>query len=292
MHLKVKAWSPYGDTGYAVAWSGNTASVFAWDQDSLSERINELGYDPGTCDIVPEVFLREPQEDGVRLVSSNVGIEAQFWSQGILKSTRWWPSAPPPHDWSLFIRSSGASTATEAPAIQSPDWLDFPWNSSNISSDFLTQAIRNRKFVVTACTLMLAPCAFLAAEWASYSAMTARLSNTIAALEQQSVPVRLDRTNALTSLEATEDLASLTPYPHQIEIFSRAHSLLQGYPITLANWDYDEGALEFGILSDTDIDARVFITAFEDDSLFSSVSASTVGRRLVMRMNVDGKQDP
>jgi hypothetical protein len=83
-----------------------------------------------------------------------------------------------------------------------------------------------------------------------------------------------------------EDYMALARFPHQVEIVSAAHAILKDHNITLSNWDYDDGVLEFGMTSEQDMDARIFISAFEDSAMFYQVSASTRGDRLLMRMNV------
>ncbi|MEQ9445264.1 MAG: hypothetical protein RJS98_06840, partial [Rhodospirillaceae bacterium] len=68
LSLKVEAWSPFDDTGYAVAWSGNVACVFAWDKKQVQSQIREFGYDPIKCKVIPEAFIRHNISDGLRLV--------------------------------------------------------------------------------------------------------------------------------------------------------------------------------------------------------------------------------
>lgn len=287
LKLKVDAWSPFSNTDYVAAWSNNKASVFAWDADDLSNRVLKHGYDINSCDIVPEAFLRRPHTDGIRLIDSIDGIEAQVWNNGFLETTRWWAAEPPKQEWSLFLRSAGMPSSTSTPAVEAPDWMDFPWNNAALSNNMFSQALRNDRFVAFVCILLLAPCVFFSFEALSYSVLAARNGQSIKQIEEDTRPIRLDRTRALTALDTVEDLISLNPYPHQIEILARAHNLLRPHTITLANWDYDEGALEFGILSDSDMDPRVFITAFEEDPMFSEVSASTSGQRLVLRMSIE-----
>lgn len=286
LELKIDGWSPFDNTGYAVAWSDNEASVFIWDQDALITRIQEAGYEPRICEVVPEAFMRRPIQDGVRLVKSFDGLEAQAWNEGVIKSTRWWADMPPKHEWSLFTRAAGVSKTLDAATIEEPDWLEVPWNETALSGNIFTQAVRNDRLVVAGSAFLLFPCIFFALQWFTYTVMAASNTQTIAAVEAESRPLRADRSRALSALESAEDLVSLNPYPHQIEVLSRAHNILQPFTVTLANWDYDEGALEFGILSDGDMDARLLISAFEEDPLFSSVSSGTVGQRLVMRMDV------
>lgn len=286
LQLKIDAWSPFKSTAYAVAWSKNSASVYAWDSETLTEHIKELGHDPSACDVLPETFIRQPHTHGLRLVKCVDGFEAQTWTEGFLESTRWWANEPPPHEWSLFSRTAGILSSSNAPVAQDPDWLLFPWNGEAVGNNIRLQFLKNDRFIAAGCAILLAPCVYFTAEWATFSVMTARTATTIETIEEETRSVREDRSRALSALETAEDLVSLDPFPRQIEIVSRAHHLLSPHTVTLANWDYDEGILEFGVLSDTDIDSRVFITAFENDPMFSDVGASTVGQRLVLRMNV------
>lgn len=287
LQLKIDAWSPFNSTAYAVAWSRNSASVYAWDSETITERIKELGHDPSACEVLPESFMRQPHTHGIRLVKCMNGFEAQSWTEGFLESTRWWADRPAPHEWSLFSRTAGILPGSDVPVAQEPDWLLFPWNSETVGNNIRFQFLKNDRFIAAGCAILLAPCVYLAAQWATFSVMTSRAAQTIEAIEEETRSVREDRSRALSALETAEDLVSLDPFPRQIEIVSRAHHLLSPHTVTLASWDYDEGILEFGLLSETDIDSRVFITAFENDAMFSGVSASTVGQRLVLRMNVN-----
>ena len=286
LQLKISAWSPFQNTQVAVAWSGNVASVFAWEKTTLEERMRSHGYDPNNCEVVPEAFMRNPGDDGIRLVSCNDGVEAQVWSQGFLTMSRWWPSIPPAREWALFARTTGTDADTAIPDIKEPSWREYPWNENQNSSAVFANALKNHGLVLTTITVLLAPCFYFAAAWMSYSAMVLAVERDIASVEEESRAIRIERADALSALETAEDLLSLHRYPHQLEILSKAHSLLRQHPVTLTNWDYDDGLLEFGLESDSDMDARVFILAFEEDPLFSSVSAATRGNRLVMRMDI------
>ena len=286
LQLKISAWSPFEDTRFSVIWSENVASVFAWDGDALDQRITENGYDPAVCEVVPEALIRRPGQDGLRLVSCVDGIEAQVWASGFLTASRWWPSVPPLNEWSLFARTTGAGVSTDLPALTEPDWLDSPWHWNQTSATLVTQVLRNEHLVAASIAVLLAPYVYFGAEWASYSIMSVGVGREIKAVEEESAAIRLQRAQALSALEMAEDLISLRRYPHQLEVLSKTHALLSPHSVTLSSWDYDDGLLEFGLESDEDIDTRVFISAFEEDPLFSSVSAGTRGSRIVMSMNL------
>ncbi|MDG2243288.1 MAG: hypothetical protein P8L66_07305 [Rhodospirillaceae bacterium] len=286
LKLKIGAWSPFSDTRFSVTWSGNVASVFAWDGEALDRRIADKGYNPTDCEIVPEAYIRQPGKNGIRLVSCNEGIEAQVWADGFLSTSRWWADVPSQTEWSLFVRTTGASVNLAPPAVVEPIWLENPWHISQTGGTLVNQIIRNEHLLAASVAILIAPCIYFASEWASYSTMRVVTTREISVVEDESRATRSQRAQALSALETTEDLFSLQRYPHQIQIMSKTHSLLQGHSVTLSSWDYDDGMLEFGLESEQDIDTRVFITAFESDPLFSSVSAGTRGNRIVMRMNI------
>ena len=289
LDLKISAWSPYQETGYAVQWSGHKASVYAWDAAMLRERLAEHGYKLADVDIVPPAFLQEPRSAGIRLIEVPDGYEGQVWQSGHLQITRWWKALPTAQEWSLFQRGAGQFGDDSDSGTVSPHklaWLERPWTSSNTSADFLSQVIANRNAMawVTAATLI--PCVFLIAQWLTYYVYNQAVNRSIASIEQTSLQVRQQRSEALFALSSVEDFQSLRRFPDQIEIVSAAHSIIRQFPVTLSNWDYDEGELEFGLESDENMDARVFITAFENAAMFSQVSASTRGERILLRMIV------
>lgn len=294
LDLKVQAWAPFASPGYAVMWRENQASVIAWDQISIERRMTEHGYSPTQCEVIPEVFMRQPINDGVRLIEVNDGIEAQAWKGGFLSMTRWWHNLPDQGEWSLFARSIGpqqGDTGYARPDMSHAEWLETPWNSTLRNKNLFSQIIVNREFVTALATILIAPCLYFSTEWVAFSLLNSSMESETTELELGSKSVRNERRRAIESLEYAESLASLSTYPRQIEIISRAHTLLQPFDIQISGWDYDEGILEFGLKSENAMNATLYIPPFEEDPMFSRVSASTRGQRLVMRMDVTRNKD-
>jgi hypothetical protein len=286
LKIKINSWSPFNNTDYSVVWFNNSASVFAWDHDLLSKRITDLGYNPTEFEVLPEAFLRSPAKNGVRLVACNDGIEAQVWTDGFLKASRWWQSRPLSHEWSLFARTSGAGSNFTIPDVVEPEWLEIPWNTSRTNGYFFGQILRHEPFMAACIAILMAPCLYFSSEFLTYSMRAWTIQQEINTIEVESQTIRTERVRALNALETAEDLVALRRHPHQIEIISRAHNLLRQFDVTLINWDYDEGVLEFALESESDMDARQFISEFENDALFSSVSAGTRNANVIMRMKV------
>lgn len=51
--------------------------------------------------------LLEQAGQGLRLLARGAGSEAQYWADGELRLTRWWPASPAAQDWALFVRAAG-----------------------------------------------------------------------------------------------------------------------------------------------------------------------------------------
>ena len=278
-----------------MTWIGNEASVFAWDRNALNERISSHGFDPNNCEVIPEILLRQPHRDGVRLCDTADGIEGQVWVDGIPSVARWWKGLPSRNEWTLFLRNAGLPISNETlslPTVTKPEWLDFPWNESRVQKRLFSQVLANHELVAFIAALLIAPCFFFSGEWLTYSILSANTSDQVRNIENEGQSLRMERSRALDYLDISEDLISLRQFPHQIEIISRTHSLLSGHEVEISGWDYDEGILEFGLVSESDMDATVYIPIFEGDEMFSRVSATTRGARLVMRMNVVATTDP
>jgi len=289
LHLKISAWSPFQDTGYSVQWSGNQASVYAWDSAAINERVAALGYRISDIEVVPAAFMQRPENTGIRLTATTDGFEGQVWRNGLLAITRWWGTQPTPQEWALFQRSAGqisGELSANTLEAKSMDWLERPWTAANVGGDLLAQFFSNKKAVVWAGTAALIPCVFLLAQWFTFTLADQAVQRSILTVEETGQQIRQQRSAALSALETVEDYLSLKRYPSQIEIVSAAHDIIRNFPVTLSNWDYDSGELQFGLESDEELDAREFITAFENTAMFSEVSASTRGERLLLRMTV------
>jgi hypothetical protein len=177
------------------------------------------------------------------------------------------------------------------PDVSEPAWLDKAWHENPTSGDLISYVINYQPARTFATVLLILPVTFFLAQTTTYKVQNWVISKEIAAIEGTSQSIRASRLDALIALETAEDISSLDKYPHQIEVLSRAHNLLYEHGVTLLSWEYDSGDLEFGLDLSSDLDPRIFIKAFEDDDLFSNVSASTRGQTLIVRMKISSSTE-
>lgn len=123
------AWAPFDQAEYRVVWQGDAVLAVAWDRVAVGSLLAAAEMSSSTP-LWPETFLREPPaKDGLRVVESLEGVEAQFWRGGTLAATRWWPRLPDALDAQTWLHSLGAE-ATAATALPGPvaaAWRHRPW---------------------------------------------------------------------------------------------------------------------------------------------------------------------
>lgn len=290
LDLQVRKSFPFKDPAYAAFWKGADASVYAWDETLVQAAQDEAGIARNT-QVVPETLIRARGTNGLRLVTALEGFEGQHWIDGFLKTSRWWPTIPSGLEWSNFIRSLGINltSADTTPTPLDLPFLDRPWTESTFSLDDWASILQSRRGMAIAATLAVCPFVFLGGTIAVVSVAESRTRGEIATLDKANQTIRKDRADAYTNLTAIEDFMRLNEYPAQAEVLATAVSLLGSIGSSrIVSWSFDRGNLELIARSEIALDPTAYITLFERDPLFETVSGTFVGpeRDLQLRMIV------
>ncbi|MCC6912276.1 MAG: hypothetical protein IT566_01130 [Rhodospirillaceae bacterium] len=295
--LMVRKWAPFPAPQFAAQWVGNRACVYAWDADMVAAAIAEAGESAQRCTVWPETFFRAPMEDGIRLAQMSDGVEGQVWKGGLLAATRWWPQAPAPRDWAIFLRSAGVDLTQAplgSPAVTESELLELPWTVSSAPVTDLFSLLQNERAAAIAAAVVAAPFLYYLAQAAVLLVGTMRVESSIAELTAANQSIRADRAAAFTNLENIETYLGLENIPSQFETMNVASALLSDSKVKIDEWNFDAGTLQLVIQADRPLEAPFFIEMFEKDEHFSNVSG-TVGnqqRELRLSMQVDPKQWP
>jgi hypothetical protein len=290
LRLQVRRWAPFPSAKYVAQWSGNRASVLAWDEAKAKEAMVAAGVNPRRCVVYPEVFFRSPLENGARLIQAIEGVEGQVWRDGFLTSSRWWPQKPNPSDWGMFLRAAAQPLVSgngEAPEPERLALLDTPWNRQDGYLGIPWWLLEDTRYAAAAAVLLIAPFVYIGAEYATLAVANARVRTTLEVVSAETQSIRTQRNEALTNLDEIESYLGLEIYPSQYEILSTSLGLLESLAVKISEWSYDVGSLSFTLRANREIDATGIITAFERNGAFTNVSATRIGQEGLLRVRMD-----
>ncbi|TAK99891.1 MAG: hypothetical protein EPO08_15210 [Rhodospirillaceae bacterium] len=238
--------------------------------------------------------MREPLQDGVRLATMTDGVEGQVWREGALVATRWWPAPPPVREWVVFLRAAGADLSqplSAQPASVDSPLLNVPWTSASAPITDFWSLIQNDRAAAIAAAVLAAPFLYLFGEASVLGIAETRLNVAMANLSQANQSIRMERSDALADLGTIQRYLTLEPYPPQFQVMATAAGLLRDKKLSISEWSYDSGNLEFVIHGDNPLDATFYIEAFEGNPTFANVSATSENQEhdLRLRMQVNPK---
>jgi hypothetical protein len=292
--LQVRRWAPFAQTKFAAYWVGHRASVYAWDAARINAVIAENGELPARCIVWPETFFRPAWDEGLRLVTAVDGYEGQAWRDGLLIATRWWAEPPSEGDWLLFKRSAGApsdSGSTEVPAPITLPMLDLPWSDTPDPIANAWTMLQNPQIAAGVAIVVFAPLMFYMTQWVVTGIAAASKASAQAALTASSQAVRADRAAALAERDVIDAYLGLEPYPSQFVVVSTAMKLIADKKVSLLEWTYDNGALEFILRGADPLDASAFIEMFERSGMFVEVSGTLTNQERELRMKTRVKRN-
>jgi len=285
VRLQLLTLSAWPETGFAVQRTGDTATVWYWDEQRLREQLSAAGASLAAVAPVPESALRaHGSDDGLRLVACLDGVEGQVWRGGELAASMWWPRVPDEAAWQAFALDAGVRAA----AVPVP--LEVPWSARPASGVQVHRAGAAQGQWDAAAAARIATCLLgIYAIWLGVHHARVQVelngrSDELAAIESRSAALRQARTDAQRDAVAASRLAELRPTITQADLmlalaaFSGADRQL-----TLREWEFREGRLRVLLATDRDrfdraaaLDALARSTLLRDVQLASGAAANTL----------------
>ncbi len=248
--IKAREWAPFTEVGFHAHLSRDAARIWTWDAARVGDGMAATEVRPGRVTVLPETALQARAADGLRLIECVDGVEGQFWAEGELQASRWWPGAPSPQQWLEFQRASGIAVEMlgGTPPLEEPVWRGRPWTNSGEGLAFGIER-RSREVVMVGIGLLLAVYAYVGGSLARDGASLSAVEDRLRSAEQRSGPVVLERKGALANQEFLGGFAKLTPYPPQLTLFARVAAQLPKNGARITTWSYQDGELQFTIAS-------------------------------------------
>lgn len=253
-------WIPFANAAEYVVWRGTRAMVWVWDAARQQMRMVEA--DLKSARLLPETVLHPPLADGLRLVRCLDGVEGQYWREGVLRDSHWWPDEPESLRWQRFQRGCGAATGA-LPGIEEPELLPAPWGRHQ-QAFILDSRRRNAGLFAVLAVLGLLACWQAGVLWKWHRA-NQDLQVRLAASRNAAEPVLKLREQALADREVAERLARLSARPGQLELMMLIGSALAGVKPDprFLEWRYISGRLEV-VVEDKGAGPRQYVIALQN----------------------------
>ncbi len=280
--LEIRRLSPFAETGSYLHLAAGFAAVWLWDQQATRAAGGAAGIDVGRLKILPEPALRPPAPDGVRLVEALDGVEGQYWRDGTLACSRWWPAMPEPGAWILFQRGAAVPPerlVAQVPLPQRLPWLDRPWTRA--AAGFGLARLDLRLAAAVLGLAVLAGYGYQGAQYLRLARAGAALQREVAARSAAIEPILAARSRALDSLAALRALHALDRFPGQLALMARVAEILPPGKSRLNDWAYDKGQLELSIADDQPPDVVRLVRALDRGGAFRDVVADRTGNNTV-----------
>lgn len=277
--LQLPQWSPYSDSGYAIVWQQGFASVWCWDNSRIDAVIAQHDRNPKTQQKIPESLLREPLSNGSRLIRCLDGVEGQFWQDGQLIASRWWPQPPDVHGWLSFQRDCGIDAGQQADTVSIQDlpMQAQPWGKISVQpgSGAGIPAAEAIFYCVLALALGL-PAIYLGLQHVQISRATAARNAELAAIKQQASPLFAAREQAMASLARLKTIYALERYPQPLVLMAPVAQTLSKDGAYVREWSMIEDKLKITVSSPTNnIAGTAYVEALQKAGPFAEVRIIT-----------------
>lgn len=261
-----------------VAWTGSVAHLWTWAGGIEAVALGEAGW-------VPESLLRAaPRRDGLRLLRQVRGVEGQYWRDGRLQASRWWPEEPGPEAWQRFARACGigAEDAVSVPDVEDAGWAD-AWGDARRGLP-ATPAVLERWAWTAGIAVLAFALAWQATAQVQWAVAKSRLDTRLDALRQRAAPLLAARERADAARDALLALRSL---PRGHDDYALMAAVIEPLPADarMSAWVRDGDKLTATIASG-DADPRHFVAAYGSNPTLSGVVATPAAAGMALAFDL------
>ena len=287
--LKVSEWSPYGETARVVHEDGKRAGVWIWDRQAVNAHIQAAGLRPERVTVLPETAMQPRGTDGLRHVKAFDGSEGQYWVNGLLVASRWWPEPPADAEWIRFQRAAGVPPEAALEHAGMPEQLvelPRPWVTGNT---FRSGAAAQQR-LLPAYGAMAAAAILLIGIYIGQSigdgVALGQIDDDVAQGTAAAQPRAAERNEAHAALDAVSRLQALAPYPGQLELWVKVSDVLPRNGTKVTEWNFQTGQLDFTVSSPTPIEAPAYVKTLQSLPGFTNVTVDRVGGDKVLKVKL------
>ena len=299
---QLRAWTPFADSGYRIAWFEDSAGLFAWDAARLRQRLGEAGLMRSKpLPVLPEAWLTAPPaSDAARLVQRSEGVEAQVWQRGSLRASRWWPQAPSEEEWLNFQRGAGLGPGAMVPLGRASN--DESTTASEGWAPLLSEAdlqggggVLETLVAIAASLALMAWTAALAHEHWQLGSQLQQARERVVLLEKTSQPVIASREAALREAQQATALTEMLQAPDALAVLEHVLlrlARLQG--LLVRQFELNGKQLRLALEVPAAIERASVVTALEEGGWLTDVreARESGGSTLTLTMVLNAGRPP
>ncbi len=281
--------SPFEETATHLHTGDRFVTAWLWDQGAAFAAAREAGLDPRQLRFLPETVLLPPQPEGLRLVETMDGVEAQYWNDGSLVASRWWAEPPDDQAWLLFQR--GGSLPPDRLSAVPPRplqlaWLERPWTRPRPGAKLALGRVDARLAAAALALPALVALGIQAGQAMRLSHDIGVLEREVAARSEDVRPILDARSRALDNLAAIRLWRDVDPYPGQLRLMALVARKLPANETHFTDWSFDRGQLEVTLAANRPLDTLSFVRGFEGADGFRNVTVERVGSDNALRIRL------
>jgi len=276
LSLQVAAWSPFTTSDAAVAWQpGGRANVWCWSADELDAAWRAgAGADRLPRPVPESELYPAPASDGLRMLKTLDGVEAQLWQDRSLVASRWWPQTPDDRELLSFQQDASRAPDQIEPM---PALTEFALGRHPVQalaafrgSAGTVAGAESMVYGVLVLALGIPALALAVQEWRLLQAR----QQTEATLQREGSRAKavLDaQISATKTADQVRALSALQVYPAPlVHMLAIARALPSGAEINVREWEMNDGKLRLLLASSgSEIQGAANMQAFEQVGLFT-----------------------
>jgi len=277
LKLELERWSPYLVSGYYIAWSGDSALVWCWDDERVQRALAASKVNPRRLSVVPETLLHPPQAKGLRLMRCLEGYEAQLWDDHRLVQSRWWPALPAAMEWLAFQRDASLPSDQQTGTVPSPvaqPLQAHPWVRA-VGMDVHGQRTRlvERLALGLGILTLALPTLWYGLGMIKLQQAHDQLDARIGQLDRRARPILVARSQALDEIARIQALRRLYLRPDPLVLMAKVAEILPRNDAHIKEWKYQDGKLKLTIAASAPLSTIYLVEAFQKVGYFDGVRA-------------------
>ena len=265
--------------------------MFAWDAKALRQSLDAAGLSLHGSRCFPEPVLKGALPDGIRLVRTLDGYEAQYGTNGRIKESRWWPELPDAAQWVNFQRAAGVAADKQSMDVPTPLTLPLqaPWPDYGAVDDLATRLPLVEHLVYAALVGALGlPLAWYGVEALRAHRDLAALNVALEIAERESAPALAAREAAITAEAGLRPLVAAFAGPSALSVLAAVSRGIPDDGTQVREFEYRDRGVRIVLAPSPSLGGSSLIQALENAGMFRDVSVTAgAGGLLTILARVD-----